>query len=300
VPIDANRLLPVEPLRDVPRRALLLGNYPERDELVTEAWGAHGIEVSRIGFLREAQRLDLTTALAGVDIVVAKSRAVLDAMACGRAVYVFDVFGGDGWVTPASYHALEADNFTGQATDRIIGVAELERDLALYSHRMGSANRDLIEQRHNPRDHVVEFLNGVGRTASQERPTAPLAELARLTAVQWAWEERFQAAQRATVVLSTSAANAEARAEAAEGRAEIAEGRAEAAEGRAEAAEQLLREVTSAAAATEGRLEAILQTRAWRIVTRYWRLRDRLLALSFQLRLSAQPDRGAQEPPGSS
>jgi hypothetical protein len=56
-------------------------------------------------------------------------------MACGRAVYVYDMFGGDGWVTPEAYPALEADHFAGQATDRVIGPAELERDLADH-HRV--------------------------------------------------------------------------------------------------------------------------------------------------------------------
>ena len=61
-------------------------------------------------------------ALENADIVVGKSRAALDAMACGRAVYLYDMFGGDGWVTPDTYAAMEADQFAGQATDRVIGV----------------------------------------------------------------------------------------------------------------------------------------------------------------------------------
>ena len=31
--------------------------------------------------------------------------------------YVWDTRGGDGWVTPETYPALEADGFTGAATD---------------------------------------------------------------------------------------------------------------------------------------------------------------------------------------
>jgi hypothetical protein len=58
------------------------------------------------------------------------SRAALDAMACGRAGYVYEVFGGDGWVTPELYPALEADHFAGLATVRVIGPRELARDLA--------------------------------------------------------------------------------------------------------------------------------------------------------------------------
>ncbi|HEU0318372.1 MAG TPA: glycosyltransferase, partial [Solirubrobacteraceae bacterium] len=178
IPIDADRLTPIAPIRRRPERTVLLGNYRDRDELVEEA-GRHGIEVTRIG-ARE-QRYDLEAALAGVDIVVAKGRAALDAMGCGRAVYVFDVFGGDGWVTPAAYAALEADNFAGQATDRVIGVAELERDLAGYDHRMGIANRDLVAQHHGALDHAIAFVNAIGVREPGARSDAPLRELGRLT-----------------------------------------------------------------------------------------------------------------------
>ena len=49
VPIESDRLAPVAPIRVRPRRAVLLGNYPDRDELVCDAWGRQGVEVRRIG-----------------------------------------------------------------------------------------------------------------------------------------------------------------------------------------------------------------------------------------------------------
>jgi len=118
VPIDIDRLVPLGAIRDHPQRAVMLGNYSERQQLVTQVWGRHGIEVRRVG--GDVQTDDVAAAVADADIVVAKSRAALDAMACGRAVYIYDVFGGDGWVTPESYGALEADMFAGQATGRVI------------------------------------------------------------------------------------------------------------------------------------------------------------------------------------
>ena len=61
---------------------------------------------------------DPRAAMRAADIVVAKARAALEAMSCGRAVYLYDQFGGDGWVTPDNYPAFEADHFAGQATPR--------------------------------------------------------------------------------------------------------------------------------------------------------------------------------------
>ena len=135
MPIDIDRLVPLGPLHERPRRAVLLGNYLERDAAVVGAWGAAGVEVARVG--GSVQDYDVAAAVADADIVVAKSRAALDAMACGRAVYVFDVFGGDGWVTPERYPGLEADNFAGQATGRVVDAEALARDLAATGRRWG-------------------------------------------------------------------------------------------------------------------------------------------------------------------
>lgn len=81
-PIDLHWLTPRGRLRTRPRRAVLLGNYPERHDLVRRAWGDRGLELVTVG--GDQQRYDVAGALADADIVVGKSRAVLDAMACGR------------------------------------------------------------------------------------------------------------------------------------------------------------------------------------------------------------------------
>jgi len=259
VPIDADCLAPVAPIRQRPKRAALLGNYRARDDLVEEAWGRHGIEVIRIG--AGDQRYDLAAALADVDIVVAKSRAALDAMSCGRAVYVFDVFGGDGWVTPSAYSALEADNFAGNAMDRVIGVAELERDLADYDQRMGVANRDLIAQHHSARDHAVEFVNAITVHEPAERSGSPLRELGRLTALRWSSERLVQSMQSERAALVEHVQRTEQRAAEAEA-----------------AAERERRKLAERASLLQSQLEAMRATRAWQVAGRYWRVRDRLAA----------------------
>jgi hypothetical protein len=250
VPIDVDRLVPLGALRERPARAVLLGNYPERDELVRAAWGPAGVDVRRVGFTD--QSYEVQEAIADADVVVAKSRAALDAMACGRAVYVLDVFGGDGWVTPELYPALEADHFAGQATERILDTATLARDLSGYSPEMGPVNRDLVLQHHDPRDHVLELLEAIGRREPQARADAPLRELARLTALGWSWEQtarefrgmywplREHAARREDELAGSSAALAHAEAERDEARRALADALAERKGGRAGTARRRL------------------------------------------------------------
>ena len=141
------------------------------------------MEVTVVG--GSQSRYDVAAAIADADIVVAKARAALDGMACGRAVYIFDMFGGDGWVTPGCYAALEGDNFAGLATDRVIDATELARDLDEYDPRMGMANRDLVVQHHSARDHVIDLVAAIRELRPGSRPTAPLWELARLTSLLW-------------------------------------------------------------------------------------------------------------------
>ena len=152
-PIDIKRLCPRGEIRERPRRALLLGNYVagRRRELIAEAWGEAGVECVSIG-AHGSTAPDPAAEIAAADIVVGKARAILDAMACGRAAYVLDVAGGDGWVTEERYAAMEADNFAGQATEWSLDRDRLVADLAGYRPAMGQVNRDLVLAHHDAAD----------------------------------------------------------------------------------------------------------------------------------------------------
>jgi hypothetical protein len=190
-PVDTRRLSPRGEIRERPRRAILLGNYVSgrRRELIVEAWGSAGVECETVGIHGEATP-EPASAIAAADIVVGKARAILDAMACGRAAYVLDVVGGDGWVTEARYPAMEADNFAGQATDWSLGRERLLADLADYRPDMGQANRDLVLAHHDARSHAYALVELFRRLGRRPEPAAgPLRELARLVRLQWATEQ---------------------------------------------------------------------------------------------------------------
>lgn len=187
-PIDTERFAARGAIRARPRRAVLLGTYLDdaRLAMLREAWEAAGVECVQLKSL-----LDPEAALADADIVVAKGKAAIEGMACSRAVFVYDQFGCDGWVTPDSYPAIEADNFAGQATAAVASPDKLRAALDEYDPAMGVANRDLVTRHHSARKHthaVVELLRGLD--AREAAPDVPLRELARMVRVQWATEER--------------------------------------------------------------------------------------------------------------
>ncbi|MGZ4257256.1 MAG: hypothetical protein ACXVRE_05780 [Gaiellaceae bacterium] len=266
IPVDPELLVPLDDIRAQPRKAVLLGNYPERFELVRSAWGE--LEVERVGETNDSsQRFDVSGALAGADIVVGKGRAALDGMACGRAVYVFDLFGGDGWITPELYPALEADQFAGLATERVIGREELARDLDEYDAAMGAANRDLVLQHHDARTHVVELLEALGEHAPPaERPVSSLREAARLASLQWSWESRARASESWLGAKLAEAQDARA----------LAEHHRAVAEERAAELERRLAELERGFAESQALVEEMRATRAWRVASRYWALKARL------------------------
>lgn len=158
-PIDVRRFVPRGPLPERPRRMLLLGNYlaGERRAAIEEVARAKGIQVDQVG-LPDRQEDAVDDAIGRVDMVVGYGRAILEAMACGKAAYVLDRNGGDGWVTPESYPALEADGFAGTGTDVTVTTARFAEDLGAFASWMGAANRDLIMTGHKAQDHAAALL----------------------------------------------------------------------------------------------------------------------------------------------
>lgn len=210
-PIDTDRFVPGIDLPRRPRRALVLSNYlhgARRDALV-EAWGKEGVEFTTVGAVGESQ-LDPVAAIQGTDIVVGKARSALEGMACGRAVYVFDEFGGDGWVTPEVYAALEEDGFSGRSSGMPLDRARLRFDLASYDPDMGWLNREMAVTHHAARDHasrLVELLRG--ETPRQEDSPTPGAETVRHARAAWTADRRAVNAEWQLAEFRERAVNAE-------------------------------------------------------------------------------------------
>ncbi len=186
-PIDTERFLPRGPLPEVARTALLFGNNSnaDREEMLAAACRQAGLELRRLGGPR-AQVGDPREALATADVVIGYGRAILEAMACGRAAYVYDQHGGEGWVTAGSYAAIEADGIAGRSGRRVLDAAALAADLAAYEPAMGPVNHDLVISHHRANVHAQELIDLLGRAARPEpQPRAPLAEMARLVRLEW-------------------------------------------------------------------------------------------------------------------
>jgi hypothetical protein len=270
-PINTERFLPRGPIRERPRRALILSNYLQGDRrrALTDAWEDAGVECVQVGAPAGAE-LDVVPAIAEADIVVAKGRAALEGMSCARAVYVFDEFGGDGWVTPENYSSLESDNFAGQVS---AAQSDLGGDLAGYRREMGWTNRDLIRRHHGARRHatkLVEVLRGPAPLPPE--PVTAVGEVARLARASWDAERHAMTLQAEAVTLRERTIAAEWDAESS--RKRLAETEEQLGAHASEAA--AWRERAEQAEAHAAELQALLDTRRARIGMAAGRLLDRV------------------------
>ncbi|PZO77427.1 MAG: hypothetical protein DI629_14470 [Mesorhizobium amorphae] len=170
-PIDLQRYCPMGWPRERPTEVLLFGNYhansSDRIAALRDAWAGSDIRWSRFG--GSAQTADVPEEMAKADIVVGYGRTILEAMACGRAAYVHDHSGSDGWVTAETYQRLEADGFAGTGLRLPPSATELQGDLAGYDARLGRIVQDLVRTHHDARLVAAQIV-GIARRLRGGRP----------------------------------------------------------------------------------------------------------------------------------
>jgi hypothetical protein len=180
-PVDLARFTPRANLSEPPRRLLALGNYlhGDRARVIEDACARAGIEVLRVGAQNGDRVLEAERVLNDVDIVVGKARVIVEAMACGRAAYVFDTFGSDGWVTKDSYARLEADNFSGQTGTPPVDVAQRPRALPAGHGRREPRAGGRQPQREHARGRARRAVRAARSETGLRGDAAPGAEPSR-------------------------------------------------------------------------------------------------------------------------
>lgn len=107
-PIPSNR----------PARIAVVSNHPPQEVLDAAALlRGLDVEVDVIGETTEVREIT-PELLADYDGVVTIGKTVQYALAMGVPVYVYDHFGGEGWLTAANSEAQASTNYSGRATGR--------------------------------------------------------------------------------------------------------------------------------------------------------------------------------------
>lgn len=208
--VDLARFRPRAPLPDRPRRALVFSNYASEDThlpAIRDACARAGLALDVVG-LGVGRPIDAPEALlAEYDLVFAKARAALEAMAVGAAVVLCDFAGVGPLVRSSEFLALQRLNFGFEALTEPLTAEAVGRQIARYDPADAIRVREMVAE-HASLDHVLDRLQAayaacVGEGAApvastmRDRAAAVRADLGLRAYWQWlSWPEARRARWR--------------------------------------------------------------------------------------------------------
>lgn len=130
--VDLRRFQARPPLPARPQRAAVFTNYGYDLAPLRAACAAHGIALDVLGGAGGKTLATPETALGGYDLVFAKARAALEAMAVGCAVIVCDFRGVAGLVTSANFDQLRPLNFGARSLRHRHETARISAEIEAY------------------------------------------------------------------------------------------------------------------------------------------------------------------------
>ena len=133
--VDMNRFQSRSPLPPRPKKALLFSNYASDEthlRTVREACSRAGLEFDVIGSSVGRPCAEPEKVLGEYDIVFAKARAALEAMASGTSVVLCDATGMGPMVTSAELERLRSLNFGVRALNQPLDADRLADEISKY------------------------------------------------------------------------------------------------------------------------------------------------------------------------
>lgn len=176
--VDLDRFQPRPPLPPRPRRALVFSNNAHEGThlpAVRAACAAAGIEMDVAGIAsgRVADRPERL--LPAYDLVFAKARAAIEALAVGAAVVLCDAAGCGPMVASSNLDRLRPLNFGFRALDQPLSVPALADQIARYDPSDAKRVSDNLRQVAGLDRAVARYLDLYRRILDEHRTTASAA-----------------------------------------------------------------------------------------------------------------------------
>ena len=136
--VDLGRFRARDPLPSAPRRAVLFSNYrmkPPEAEVLRGVCAETGLTLDVIGEAGGGTASSPEDLLGGYDLVFAKGRSALEALAVGAAVVVCGVERMGPLVTAAEFERLRGLNFGVRTLQEPISAEALRREIRRYDAR---------------------------------------------------------------------------------------------------------------------------------------------------------------------
>ena len=133
--VDLERFTPRAPLPARPQRALVFSNGAHADgylNAVRAACAQHGLQLDVIGLRAANVAAEPELVLGQYDLVFAKARCALEALAVGAAVVLCDAAGCGPLVTTVEFERLRRQNFGVRTLQEPTHADTLAREIARY------------------------------------------------------------------------------------------------------------------------------------------------------------------------
>ncbi len=148
--VDLERFRPrADPLPEKPRRAVVFSNYANEDShlpAVREACRRAGLEMDVIGAGVGRSMSNPEAVLGGYDLVFAKARCALEALAVGAAVVLCDFRGLGPMVTSGGLHTLRRNNLGARTLSEPLTPEGILREMERYDpHDAAAVSRRIRE-----------------------------------------------------------------------------------------------------------------------------------------------------------
>ena len=191
--VDLDRFRPRGPLPGRPRRALVYSNYARRDThlpAIEEACRRAGLDLDVAGSGVGRSLDDPGTVIADYDLVFAKAKSALEALAVGTAVVLCDSRGLGQMVTGADFDALRRLNFGLRTLNRPLVPELIWREIERYDPRDAAAVTQRVRQEAGLEpalDRLVALYEEVIAEQEREPPSDPAVEFRAAAVYLRAW-----------------------------------------------------------------------------------------------------------------
>jgi len=149
--VDCKRFFPTSKINKTPERVLVLSNHfvGERLEILKAACEKANAGKPFLVGMETSSVWEVEKRINASDLVVSIGRGCLEAMACGRAVLLYDHNGCDGMMTKESYPEIRTCNFSGRKYKKEMTVDSLVEMIKSYRQEMGEVNVRIVKQNHD-------------------------------------------------------------------------------------------------------------------------------------------------------
>jgi glycosyltransferase involved in cell wall biosynthesis len=148
--VDTDRFQPRSPLPPKPRKALIFSNYAHSGTqlpAIRRACRKAGLELDVMGSAMGTANDHPEAVLPRYDLVFAKARCALEAMAVGTAVVLCDFAGVGPYVTAAEFDAMRCKNFGRALLTEPLSAEALSKQITRYDASDAAKLSSLVREK---------------------------------------------------------------------------------------------------------------------------------------------------------